>query len=144
MASGTSISTDDRTCPSTITTYANLTSEEKSERLRWLHHEKRMWIRRLCEKLDELTAAEGVCLDEELHSDFLQVMNDNTKEVHSSQEEGTFQWLFWDQHHTASSLKSSKSMRWHPLLIKWCLYLRHLSGKAYDLLRDSGCIHLPS
>ena len=35
-------------------------------------------------------------------------------------------------------------MRWHPLLIKWCLYLRPLSGKAYDLLRDSGCIHLPS
>ena len=35
-------------------------------------------------------------------------------------------------------------MRWHPLFIKWCLYLRHLSGKAYELLRDSGCVRLPS
>ena len=37
----------------------------------------------------------------------------------------------------------SRSMNWHPAMIKWCLYLRHLSSKAYELLR-SGCIHLPS
>ena len=35
-------------------------------------------------------------------------------------------------------------MKWHPLFIKWFLYLRHLSGKSYDLLRDSGYIQLPS
>ena len=29
-------------------------------------------------------------------------------------------------------------------MIKWCLYLRHLSGKAYEMLRESGCITLPS
>jgi len=44
----------------------------------------------------------------------------------------------------ACSLKNSKSMRWHPLYIKWCLYLRHLSGKACELPRSSGCIKLPS
>ena len=147
MVSRTSMLTDDRTCPNSHTTHTNLTSVEKSEWLRRLHHEKRMCqqqVRRLCERNDESTATEGVCLDEELHSDFLQVMNDNNKEIHSSHEEGTFQRLFWDQQRTASSLRNGKSMRWHPLLIKWCLYLRHLSGKAYDLLRDSGCIHLPS
>ena len=35
-------------------------------------------------------------------------------------------------------------MKWHPLFIKWCLYLRHLSGKSYEQLRQSGCIKLPS
>ena len=35
-------------------------------------------------------------------------------------------------------------MRWHPLMIRWCLYLQHLSNKAYDTLRASGCVHLPS
>ena len=35
-------------------------------------------------------------------------------------------------------------MRWHPLVIKWCIYLRHLSGSAYELLRDTGCLKLPS
>ena len=35
-------------------------------------------------------------------------------------------------------------MRWHPLYIKWSLYLKHLSSKAYETLRKSGCISLPS
>ncbi len=29
-------------------------------------------------------------------------------------------------------------------MIKWCLYLRHLSGRGYKTLRSSGCIKLPS
>ena len=39
---------------------------------------------------------------------------------------------------------NKKGIRWHPLIIRWCLYLRHQSSKAYDLIRDSGCIALPS
>lgn len=27
---------------------------------------------------------------------------------------------------------------------EWCLYLRHKSGSSYELLRDSGCICLPT
>ena len=38
----------------------------------------------------------------------------------------------------------SESMRWHPVFIKWCLYLRYLLRWAYETLRESGCIHLPS
>ena len=29
-------------------------------------------------------------------------------------------------------------------MIKWCLYLHHLSGSGYEALRKSGCIVLPS
>ena len=35
-------------------------------------------------------------------------------------------------------------MRWHPLFIRWCLYLKHVSCHAYDILRQTGCIKLPS
>ena len=56
----------------------------------------------------------------------------------------SFQRLFWDQQQKAASLSNSRSMRWHPLFIKWCLYLKHLSSKAYEMIRDSGCISLPS
>lgn len=28
--------------------------------------------------------------------------------------------------------------------MKWCLYLRHLSGKSYEMIHHSGCIKLPS
>lgn len=37
-----------------------------------------------------------------------------------------------------------KGIRWHPLMIRWCLFLRHQSSKAYETLRQSGCVHLPS
>lgn len=30
------------------------------------------------------------------------------------------------------------------LLLRWCLYIRHLSGSAYELLRNSGVLKLPS
>ena len=40
-------------------------------------------------------------------------------------------------------MKDSKSMCWHHVFIKRCLYLRHLSGRSYELLWESGCIHLP-
>ena len=87
----------------------------------------------------------GISLNKVLHDDISQLMKEHTKEVHYRYEEGIFQCLFWDQQNMANSLGSCKSMHWHPLIIKWCLYLRHLSGnKAYELLRDSGCIKLPS
>ena len=41
-------------------------------------------------------------------------------------------------------LKNPSSLRWHPLFIKWCLYLRHVSGRAYETLRSSDCLRLPS
>lgn len=35
-------------------------------------------------------------------------------------------------------------MRWHPLMIKWAIYLHYRSGGAYDTLRSSGVLALPS
>eukprot|EP00794_Sanderia_malayensis_P002922 gene2922-3375_t len=38
----------------------------------------------------------------------------------------------------------SKQMRWHPLVIKWCLQLYNKSHSAYNDLRDSKVLKLPS
>ena len=35
-------------------------------------------------------------------------------------------------------------VRWHPLIIKWCLHLKMLSPAAYRALRTSGFLALPS
>ena len=35
-------------------------------------------------------------------------------------------------------------MRWHPLMIKWYIYLSHKLSGAYNLLRRSGIVSLPS
>ena len=63
-----------------------------------------------------------------------------TQKVHSSVSFGKNKQK---QKHQAL-LILARARRWHPLFIKWCLYLRHLSGKAYELVRDSGCVQLPS
>ena len=138
---------DDRTHPSSHTTYANLRTPEKNERLSRLHQENRktkLRIARLEQKIKLAANTDGVNLDASLYDDIKTIATENTKEVYSSFSEGTFQRLFWEQQQKASSLKNSKSMKWHPLFIKWSLYLRHLSGKSYELLRNSGCIRLPS
>ena len=35
-------------------------------------------------------------------------------------------------------------MRWHPAMIRWCLYLHHKSSGCYSTLRNSGVLTLPS
>ncbi len=39
---------------------------------------------------------------------------------------------------------NAKQMRWHPMMIRWCLNLKLLSSSAYHSLRTSGFIKLPS
>jgi hypothetical protein len=34
-----------------------------------------------------------------------------------------------------NKLKNKASMRWHPSIIRWCLFLRSKSAKAYDGMR---------
>ena len=85
----------------------------------------------------------GVQLDEEAHKGLQQIMAAESKRMAESLP-NSFQKLFWQQQNEAASKSSAKGMRWHPLMIKWCLYLRHRSSGAYDLLRESGCLKLPS
>lgn len=82
-------------------------------------------------------------VDEETASDLADMITQEEEAVKRAYPEDSFQMLFWKQQKEASE-RSSKGMRWHPLFIKWCIYLRHQSNKAYETLRDSGCISLPS
>jgi len=56
----------------------------------------------------------------------------------------SYQRLFWCEQFKSINVNSSKGMRWHPMILRWCLYLRQKSNTAYDALRDSGFITLPS
>ena len=53
------------------------------------------------------------------------------------------QRLFWSQQ--LKSIQNTKTgMRWHPMIIRWCLAIRHKSQVAYDTIREAGFITLPS
>ena len=123
----------DRTNPSSHTTYACLHTPEKDERLCRLQQDKKrvkLQIDRLKQKIEDASHQGGMIVDDELHEDLKSVVMESTEQVHKTCPEDSFKRLFWDQQQKASSLKNSKSMRWHRVFIKWSIYLRHLSGSA--------------
>ena len=87
-----------------------------------------------------ITIKESVCIDDETSDDLKHIMSEQENEVLTQFPEGTFQRVFWEQQKKVSATPDKCGFRWHTLMIKWCLYLRHLSGKA---IRDFGCIYLP-
>ena len=88
--------------------------------------------------------SEGVIVDPETHADMVTIMQESTANVYQQHAPNSFARLFWDQQQEVSSKKTSSTMRWHPLMVKWCIYLHHLSSTAYEALRQSGCVSLPS
>lgn len=110
------------------------------------HDHKVLTLRmeRLKAKMASIIEKQGVCVDEETSSDIERIMTEEESGVLKSYPKGSFQQLFWQQQKEAASKHDKRGMRWHPLFIKWCIYLRHQSNKAYDTLRLSGCVHLPS
>ena len=133
--------------PSSHTPYTSLTNDEKSERLQQLHRlarQTQQQLKRLRRKLATVSDTKGVEMDSATHSDLCDIMSQENKAVHQAFSEGSFARIFWEQQFDAISCPDKRGMRWHPLMVKWCLYLRHKSSSAYELLRESGCLTLPS
>ena len=95
-------------------------------------------------RVRKLVASKGVKVDKKLDNDLKHIMQNNLSEIAEKHPPNTFERIFWEQHAKSHMCKSKKSMRWHPAMIRWCLYLRHLSSKAYEVMRSSGVLHLPS
>ncbi|KAL5506287.1 hypothetical protein EMCRGX_G007900 [Ephydatia muelleri] len=100
---------------------------------------------RLRSRIHQDTEVKGVFLDEECNAYIKDIicLPESAKHLESLPED-SFEHIFWQQQIETASQNSSWHMRWHPLMIRFCLSLRHKSGGAYELLRQSGCIKLPS
>ena len=124
-----------------------LSTPEKDKRLQRLHQQHRMdrkKLARLQATLERAIEQRGVTVDEGLHQDLQGIIKENEKSVCDAHPPGSFSRLFWDNQVRASAASDARSMKWDPLMIRWCLYLRHLSGSAYEMLRESGVVKLPS
>ena len=90
---------DDKTDPSSHTVYSVLTSFEKEQRLRLLHHQNKS-LKQQVVKLKNIEIAankDGITVDDELHKDLKAISNDNIDLINVMYPEGTFQRIFWDQ-----------------------------------------------
>lgn len=133
------------TSPSSHANYRYLTTPERSLRMKTLRNRfnaTKKIVSRLKEKVKQLLDTQGLNVQSSLEEDLVTVMNQHDNDIASKYEEDSFQMLFWKQQRQA--LSKGTNVRWHPLMIKFCLYLHHCSSKAYKTLRTSKCLHLPS
>ena len=130
---------------SSHTNYRYLKTPERKERMSnlkaELDHSKRE-IDRLRAKIKDLQENEGVCIDDKLEQDLQTIMEEKTSEIRDKHPPGSFLRLFWDQQLMAVQTKERRQLRWHPMIIKWCLNLKFLSSGAYGALRS--VLSLPS
>lgn len=138
---------NDRCSVSSHVNYRFLTSEQKDERLKRLHCELRKKVRQLemlKKTVESLHDRSAVPLDPDTSQDLTNLMKSYSAIISADHPKDSFQYLFWKQQLDAAEKSNPKSIRWHPLMIKWCLYLHHKSSGAYKTLRESGILALPS
>lgn len=77
----------------------------------------------------------GITVDSTLANDIECIMDENKDKV------TPFMKLFWEQQRVALD---KGSMRYHPMIIRFCLSLVSKSPAAYEEIRSSGVLQLPS
>lgn len=128
------------------TNFRHLTTFQKRQRMNLMRARLNSAERQLVnlkKKIEASTEARGVIVDADLHQDLADIMEEHTASIHEEFPEGSFRRLFWDQQREALKVEA-RQMRWHPTLIRWCLNIKLRSSAAYEALRDSGFISLPS
>ena len=96
-------------------------------------------LSRIRAALEQAIEQRAVTLDEGLHQHLQEIIRRNYKGVDDAHPPGSFGRLFWENQMRMASVSDARSMRWDPLMIRW-----HLSGSAYEMLRESGVVKLPS
>ena len=86
------------------------------------------------ERINSELESKSVAVDSSLATDITTIME-------STPEMSPFMKLFWEQQKLASK---KKWMQYHPMIIRFCLSIASKSASAYDELRDSGVLRLPS
>ena len=92
--------------------------------------------------LRQMIVREGTVLNQQQNAEILSLVEDSASEFEKAFPADSFQRCFWEEQLRYNRLSDKKGMRWHPLIIRWCLYMRSKSSKAYDGLRQF--LNLPS
>ena len=79
----------------------------------------------------------NVEVDQELSDDFTQILDSADSRI------TPFMNLFWQEQKKLFS-KSPTGVRYHPMIIRFCLSLAAKSSSCYEELRNSGVLTLPS
>ena len=94
-----------------------------------VHHQYRLLSRqhdRLRSKIAAAADRADIIVDKETHKDLVAITTDSAKFLEDLPPD-SFQRIFWQQQVDAAAQRDPRAMRWHPLMIRWCLYLCYRS-----------------
>ena len=100
-------------------------------------------VKKLELSLEKANQLDRVLVDQNTNIDLLSTMSSNRGAMESTNNKN-IQSIFWEQQLKAKSCKGKQGMRWHPAIIRWCMYLHHHLSGAYSTLRKSDVLVLPS
>ena len=135
------------TAASSHTNYIHLTPAEKNERMRNLQQSLKIskyQRKRLESRLEQRIEKESIALQPQDNADLVQVVREVAPLVEERFSENSAQRIFWQQQEVYNKLQNKRSMRWHPLVLRFALNLKYMSTSAYRAVRESGIINLPS
>ena len=116
--------------------FAPLTQTSK-HRVELALKEERKAHKRTIKRMQKEIASKGVKLNSpEISDDFFTIMESNKNA-------NPFMKLFWEQQKLYAK-GNPRAIRYHPMIIRFCISLAAKSGSAYDELRSSGILTLPS
>ena len=133
--------------PNSKTNYKHLGTPEKHKRLTNLRTEvarAKNEVKRLRKHIQDSMEKNAVEVDEDLDGDMHAIMTEHQKVINEMHAPDSFHRLFWEEQLKARSKQDSRAMRWHPMMIRWCLNMKLLSPCAYTALRSSRLLKLPS
>ncbi|XP_019856623.1 PREDICTED: uncharacterized protein LOC109585115 [Amphimedon queenslandica] len=122
----------------TFTSHRFLIDTKKNQFLRAFFRKENRFVKKgiadmKLEKFDSYAETNSIAVDESTASDMIKIMNEHNAQISATYSENSFQKLFWDSQLKAVTTPK-KSIRWHPSIIKWCIYLRNKSSSAYESL----------
>ena len=125
-----------------------MSNSQKTEKLRQLRNyasSLESEVKRLKRKVKQSFENDSITLTAADSLDLKNMMDISEKEIFETfPEKDSIQRLFWAQQKKYMTLVNKKSMKWHPMIIKWCLFMKSKLSSTYDAVRKAGFIHLPS
>ena len=129
--------------PKKFTNHRFMNTPQKKKKIEKLQM-RTSFLEREVAILKERISATAMPVDAELNSELTRTMEENNDAMLAQFPIGSFKRLFWEQQMQAARISDPRQMRWHPVMIKWCLNLKLLSSSSYHALRTTGFVHLPS
>lgn len=121
-----------------------LSEQQKLDKLKYLENERKkltLKLMRMQQKINTNIQVEGIKLNNDDSSIVEEVMQNNKEQCPFTV--NSPQYLLWQQQQLQCSLSNKKSMKWHPLIIRWCISIYLKSPGTYKHIRSSPFINLP-